>query len=169
MGNNSKSAYKYGIQCGFTVTALAIFTVNSTNISAASMHPTKILCIPSKQGRAGIEDLPPIKVDAQQFEYSGKVTIKEEGNKLKYTYGEGKDTYKVKYKAVYSKDFVEPSLGLYVSEDYGWADPSGFLILENSVNGSKFHIDMKSLKYYGYDSDFGRISTYAGTCSIVSK
>ena len=169
MGTNSKSALEKHIQKVRAVAGLAIFAVSATTVSAASMPPAKILCIPSNQSRAGIEDLPPAKYEAHLFEYSGKATIKQEGNKSSVSYGEGKDSYKVKYKASYSKDFAEYWPGIFLSEDYGWADPSGFLIVVNNVIEAKFHIDMKSLHYYGYDSDFGHINIYSGSCSILNK
>ena len=169
MGTNSESAFKQHIQRVRAVAGLAIFAFSATTVSAASMPPAKILCTPSNQGRAGIEDLPPIKYEAHLFEYSGKATVKQEGNKYIFSYGEGRDSYKVKYKASYSKDFVEYSPGIFLSEDYGWADQSGFLILVNNIMEAKFHIDMKSLHYYGYDSDFGYINIYSGTCSILKK
>ncbi|MBF4991019.1 hypothetical protein [Methylophilus sp. QUAN] len=169
MGINSKAAFKQHIHSVRSIAGLTIFAIYSTTLSAASMPPAKILCTPSNQTRAGIEDLPPNEIEAQLFEYGGKITIKQEGNKFKYIHGVGKDYYKVKYKASYSKDFAEPFLGIFFSEDYGWADPSGFLVLVNKDFESKFHIDLKTLKYYGYDSGFGVINNYSGSCTILNN
>ncbi|MBF4990157.1 hypothetical protein [Methylophilus sp. QUAN] len=169
MHTNSKSVFKKISLSVSAVAGLAIFAVSTTAVSAASTPPAKILCTVSKVDRAGIEDLPPAQYEAHLFEYIGKLTIKQEGNKFSYSYGEGKDTYKVKYKASYSKHFAEKSLGVFQSKVYEWLDPSGYLVLVNDLFEAKFHIDMKSLRYYGYDSDFGYINTYSGSCTILNK
>jgi len=169
MVTNSKSVYKQKILRGGAVAGLAILTVSTNAVSEEWSLPAKIQCIPSKLNRTGIEELSPRNIEAHLFEYGGKVSIKREGNKGKYTFGEGSHYFKIKEKTSYSRDFAEKWLGFFLLEDSEWSGKRTYLILQNNVYSTTFHIDLKTLKYYGYDPEFGQVTSFYGSCSILDK
>jgi hypothetical protein len=168
MPTNSKSPFKNMIISLSAVSRLAILTVATNAVAEEWSLPAKIQCIPSKLNRIGIEDLPPRNIQAHLFEYGGKVTIKREGNKEKYTFGEGSHYYKIKEKTSYSRNFDEKWLAFFLLDDSEWTGKRSYLILKNHVYSTTFHIDLKTLEYYGYDPDFAQVTSFYGSCSILN-
>ncbi|WP_157222756.1 hypothetical protein [Pseudomonas sp. GM67] len=98
---------------------LAFLAFTTTASAATSPLPTQILCTPDEHYRAGIEKLDLPGSAAHLFEYGGKVTITQNGNRTHYAYGKGQDFYNLREKTAYSKDFVNIQHDVFLYSDLG--------------------------------------------------
>lgn len=148
---------------------LGILAFSVASNATTSSLPAQILCTPDEHSRVGLSKIDIAGSEAHLFEYGGKVTVTKEGETTHYSYGQGRDFYKLKDKTSYSKDFVNLQHDLFIVSDPSWADSSGFLILQGQPMGALFHIDWATRRYYGYVPEFGGINAYAGSCTILKK
>lgn len=152
------------------VTSFLTFVALTTTSSAAtSTLPIQILCIPDEHYRAGITKADVPGSAAHLFEYGGKVTITENDNKTRYSYGKGQSFYNLREKTAYSKDFVNIQHDIFLDSSPNWKDSNGLLILRGEMETGYFNINLIKQRYYGFIQESGAIHSYAGPCKILKN